>query len=217
MALRIIAFTDIHGAYGKVEEMLVGETRFDAVIVGGDLTTMGTPDEAEGALRRFGQHGAPLLVVAGNMDPPGLEDVFTKHNVSINGKGVTIHDVGIFGVSGAPFSQLHTPNEISEKAIQELAERGWNQVKLVRWKIFVPHAPPFDTKVDLVYSGRHVGSTAVRRFIEQYQPDLALCGHIHEARGEDRIGRTRVFNCGAAGRGHYVTVELNETLVVSMH
>jgi len=37
--MRILAFTDIHGSYDRVIEILSNETGFDAVIVGGDLTT----------------------------------------------------------------------------------------------------------------------------------------------------------------------------------
>ena len=217
MGLRIIAFTDIHGAYSVVEGVLAREPRFDVVILGGDLTTMGTPGEAEAALDGFREHGATLLAVAGNMDPRDLEEVFERQNVSINGRGVILEDVGIFGASASPFSPLHTPYEVSEGEIWRLAERGWSQVTRAHYRVFVPHSPPFGTKVDVVTTGKHVGSTAVRKFIEQYQPDLVLCGHIHEARGEDMIGRTKVVNCGAAGHGHYVTVDCGDTPVVTAY
>jgi len=42
-----------------------------------------------------------------------------------------------------------------------------------------------------------VGSTAVRQLIEEFQPLLALHGHIHESRGINRIGRTVVINPGS--------------------
>ena len=42
-----------------------------------------------------------------------------------------------------------------------------------------------------------VGSTAVRRIIEEYQPLLALHGHIHESRGAIRLGRTLAVNPGS--------------------
>ena len=43
-----------------------------------------------------------------------------------------------------------------------------------------------------------VGSTATREVIETYQPLLGLFGHIHEARGVIRIGRTLCINPGSA-------------------
>jgi Icc-related predicted phosphoesterase len=42
-----------------------------------------------------------------------------------------------------------------------------------------------------------VGSTAVRKFIEKVQPLLTLHGHIHEAPGHVRIGRTLAINAGS--------------------
>ncbi|TCJ20091.1 metallophosphoesterase [Rubrobacter taiwanensis] len=43
-----------------------------------------------------------------------------------------------------------------------------------------------------------VGSTAVRRAIEEGQPALSLHGHIHEARGNTRLGRTLCINPGSS-------------------
>ncbi len=75
--------------------------------------------------------------------------------------------------------------------------------------VFLLHTPPCDTPLDHAgLSGRtdehvsldvHVGSVAVRRFIEKRQPLLTLHGHIHEAArltGEwkIRIGRTVCIN-----------------------
>ena len=42
-----------------------------------------------------------------------------------------------------------------------------------------------------------VGSSAVRASIEAHQPLLALHGHIHESRGQVRLGRTVSLNPGS--------------------
>src|SRR5262249_38572621 len=47
--------------------------------------------------------------------------------------------------------------------------------------ILVTHSPPRDTACDLVQSGAHVGSRAIRAFVERHQPPALLSGHIHEA------------------------------------
>jgi Icc-related predicted phosphoesterase len=80
--------------------------------------------------------------------------------------------------------------------------------------VFLFHGPPFETKLDRVANdGKmidyvpldlHVGSIALRRFIEQRQPLLTLHGHVHESvrltgSWRDRIGRTHAF--GAAHDG----------------
>jgi Icc-related predicted phosphoesterase len=71
--------------------------------------------------------------------------------------------------------------------------------------VFLFHAPPYQTaldraaldgqSVDHVPLDVHVGSVAIRRFIEARQPRLTLHGHVHESARltgawQDRIGRT---------------------------
>ncbi len=58
--------------------------------------------------------------------------------------------------------------------------------------------------VDGVPLDAHLGSVAVRRFIEQKQPLLTLHGHVHETvrlsgSWRDRIGRTHSFSAAHDG------------------
>ena len=214
--MRILAFTDIHGAYAKVEDVLRRE-QADVVILGGDLTTVGSVKEAEEALRRFQSINESILGVVGNMDLPAHDELFVRKGISINGRGRTIGDVGFFGVSAGPKSPLHTPYEISEEEIAKRAEAGFADVKHSRIKVFVPHPPPYGTKVDIIHAGIHVGSTAVRDFIEERKPHVVICGHIHEARGQDTIENTLIVNCGPAGQGHYALIDIGDAIKVTMH
>jgi Icc-related predicted phosphoesterase len=43
-----------------------------------------------------------------------------------------------------------------------------------------------------------------------------VCGHIHEGRGIDTIGRTIVANCGAAFAGHYGRIEFGPEIAVDL-
>ena len=214
--MRIIAFTDVHGAYDKVINILRKESQFDVIIVGGDLTTRGTVQEATDALHRILVFKKPVFAVAGNMDLPSFEDEFSKMGVNLNARGILLDDVGFFGVAASPFTPMHTPYEISEEEIQRRAEAGWQDIRGARRKVFVPHAPPKDTKLDKIFLGPHVGSSAVREFALQHQPDVLICGHIHEARGLDTLGTTKLVNCGAASRGYYALIELQNDVSISL-
>ena len=214
--MRIVALSDIHGAYGEMERIISSEDDLDLVILAGDITTNGDKRELAKGLDVVRKQRVPFLAVCGNMDPPVLEEVLLAERASINGRGAVVGGVGFFGVSAAPHSFLHTPNEISEEEIRRCAEAGWKEVSTARRKIFVPHAPPARTKIDKTFLGAHVGSSAVREFIEVYQPDAVLCGHIHEARGTDSIGTTQVVNCGAAAKGYYAVIEVGETLTITL-
>ena len=187
----------------------------DVCVIGGDLTNVGSVKEAEAALERFRPLCKHLVCVAGNMDLPAHDDLFVRSGESINGRGIVIDGIGFFGVSAAPVSRLHTPYEITEEQIAETIAAGYKDVVKCKRKIFVPHAPPYGTRVDIIHAGIHVGSTAVRDFIEDYQPDVVLCGHIHEARGQDKIEETKIVNCGTAKAGNYVVVEIGEHIRIS--
>ncbi len=205
----VIAFSDIHGAYREVERVIASRPEIDAVVIGGDLTTAGTAREAREAIQALVGYGKRVMAVAGNMDPRPVEEEFRALGVSIDACGRTVGDVGFFGVSAAPISVLRTPNEITEEEILRRAEQGWVEVAGCKRKVFVPHAPPARTALDRLRDGRHVGSSSVREFIERRGPDVVICGHIHEARGIDRIGSTIIVNCGPAGKGYYALLDLS--------
>lgn len=69
--------------------------------------------------------------------------------------------------------------------------------------IYVIHAPPFGTNLDITSSGQHVGSAAIREFIEKHAPLATLHGHIHESpemsgSWMDVLGATVCVNAGSA-------------------
>ncbi len=212
--MKILAITDVHGAYRTVEAILARAGKIDVFVIGGDFTVFGGPKEVEESVRSWGKFQVPMLAVSGNMDIPEVDRSLEKLGVSINGKGVVIEGVGFFGVSAAPYSPLHTPYEISEEEIGRRIQAGYEQVKGAGVKIFVPHAPPYKTKVDKISMGLHVGSKAVREFIEREQPHVCICGHIHEARGQDTIGQTKVVNCGLGKSGYYVLIDIEKIITI---
>jgi Icc-related predicted phosphoesterase len=214
--MRIVAFTDIHGSYKKVESALSKESTFDAIVIGGDLTTHGTVNEARETIHRFQKYAKPILVVAGNMDLPAFDQIYESLGVNINARGIVLNDAGFFGIAGSPITPMHTPYEITEDEIRRRAEAGWAEVQNARWKIFVPHAPPFGSNLDKTFLGKHVGSTAIREFVERNQPDALICGHIHESRGTDVLGKTQLVNCGAAGQGYYAVVGIGEEVTIEL-
>lgn len=215
---RLLLCSDIHGDYAAVERMLVSNPGIDGLIIAGDLTTRGTPEEARKALRSIVSR-VRVAIVAGNMDPRSLEGVFAEEAHFVDGRSVWWDDLAIFGVSGSPPTPMHTPYEIGEDEIMARAERGWSNATQARWRIFVPHAPPANTTLDLIGSGggkRHVGSTSVRVFVERRQPDLVVCGHIHEARGMETLGRSIVVNCGPGHLGNYAIASIGGSISVEM-
>jgi Icc-related predicted phosphoesterase len=67
--------------------------------------------------------------------------------------------------------------------------------------VFVLHSPPRGTRCDMIGAEAHVGSRAIRAFIQRHQPPLVLSGHIHESPRmsssyQDTIGATVAVNPG---------------------
>ncbi|MEJ2034326.1 MAG: metallophosphoesterase, partial [Deltaproteobacteria bacterium] len=92
-----------------------------------------------------------------------------------------------------------------------LLAQGLRQTEEASVRILVSHTPPYGTTTDRLSNGTHAGSPALRQFIEEEQPDLCLCGHIHEARGEDILGRTRVLNPGMFKNGGWIGINIDNT------
>ncbi len=214
--MRILYVVDVHDRFDAVPGALAEIGPVDALIVGGDITTFGSPDDAERAIESWRPLAPRLLGVAGNMDSPAIDARLLELGVSVDGRGVVLGDIGISGVSAAPHSPLHTPHEIPDEEIGRRAAAGLAEARDCRIRIFCPHAPPHGTACDRLRSGEHVGSPALRALVEQEQPDLVLCGHIHESRGEDTIGTSRIVNPGPVAEGHYVLVEVGDTVVVTL-
>jgi len=214
--MRIAYVVDVHDRFEAVPRVLEAIGPVDALVVGGDITTYGTPDDAERAIELWRPLAPRLLAVAGNMDSPAIDKRLVELGVSIDGRGVVLDEVGIAGVSAAPHSPLHTPYELPDVELGRRAAAGLAAVTTCRVRILCPHAPPHGTACDLLRSGEHVGSPALRTLVEQEGPDLILCGHIHESRGEDWIGAAQVVNPGPVASGHYALVEVGETVSVTL-
>jgi Icc-related predicted phosphoesterase len=103
--------------------------------------------------------------------------------------------------------------EARNATIREDLEQLAGAADLAR-AVFLFHAPPYDTRLDrAALDGKavehapldlHVGSIAIRRFLETRQPLLSLHGHVHESArltGEwrDRLGRTHCLSAAHDG------------------
>ena len=156
-----------------------------------------------------------VVVCPGNDDRTLVDDMIEKHERVINGEGKVIdidesHEMVSCGwVNPSPWK---TAREEEEDKLEQRLERYISQLKNVKTAIFNFHAPPYQTKLDeaplldkdlnpIIQGGSvvmvPVGSKAVKKTIEKYQPFLGLHGHIHESSGSIKIGRTYCVNPGS--------------------
>jgi len=108
----------------------------------------------------------------------------------------------------------HSPRETSEEQLRSIIGQMISKVEHMETCIFNLHCPPYGSPLDVApeldenlapkvsggggsVSMIHVGSIAVREAIEKNQPLLGIHGHIHEARGFVKIGKTMCINPGS--------------------
>jgi Icc-related predicted phosphoesterase len=163
---------------------------------------------------RLAGSSVALYVMAGNDDPWSVDEVLERSRAitACDGRLVQVgpHEMVSCGLSNP--TPWDSPRELAEDElyarIRSIAER----LASPETAIFNLHVPPYDSGLDtaieldselrpVLRSGRAheipVGSSAVRQLIEEFQPALALHGHIHESRGITRIGRTVTINPGS--------------------
>jgi uncharacterized protein len=214
--MKVAYVVDVHDRFDAVPQALEQIGEVDVLLVGGDITTLGTPDDAKRAIELWQPLVPRILAVAGNMDSPAIDELLVELGVSMNASGHVIDDVGIAGLSAAPRSPLHTPYELDDEEIVRRGEAAFESIRDARVRIFCPHAPPYGTQCDRLRSGEHVGSEVVRRLVEEEQPDVVFCGHIHESRGTDMIRESRIVNPGPVPAGHYALLDVADGLSLAV-
>lgn len=180
----------------------------DGIIITGDLTFNGGPEQAGqvlDAVRR--QCSGVVLAQVGNMDHKSVTDLFRERGCNLHTEVREIMPgVAVFGIGGSTPTPFNTPCEYTEAEYAAWLDAAWEQVKDTAATVLISHNPPKDTVCDALPNGMHVGSLAVRSFLETAQPQFCFCGHIHEGVGVDRLGRTVIMNPGMLAEGGYIVL-----------
>jgi uncharacterized protein len=183
---------------------------------------------------RMPPQGIAVYAMAGNDDPWSCDAILegAEHLVACDLRVTEVGGHEMISCSYANPTPWASPRELAEDALYERIKTLADQLERPESAIFNLHVPPkasgLDTAFEIddqlrivVRNGKPheipVGSAAVRQLIEEYQPMLALHGHIHESRGAATIGKTLAINSGseyASGRIHGVIVKLADASVL---
>jgi uncharacterized protein len=185
--VRVLAFSDLHRDVQGARKAVERAAQTDVVAAVGDLATMHRGlEEMIDVLRAIDR---PVLLVPGNNETDeALRQAcagWTNATV-LHGEATTVEGVTFFGLGGGiPV----TPWDWSFDVMEEDAERLLTA--LPAGAVLLSHSPP-KGHVD-----KGLGSAAVLRAIENKQPQIVLCGHVHECWGqESRVGDVPVRNLG---------------------
>ncbi len=208
--MRVLVLSDVHAEEGALEDTRsrLSAERYDAVVLLGDITNRGPVSFAEDFLEMLGESEVKVFALFGNMDVREVRLLLEEAGVGIHAKKVELGEGwSLAGFGGSGPTPFGTPTEFSEEEIYN----GLKGLKIDAKTILATHAPPYDVGLDNVRSGP-AGSRSIRRIIEERQPAINLCGHIHEHEGEAKIGETRIVKVGAAMMGRAAELEVGKKI-----
>jgi Icc-related predicted phosphoesterase len=219
--IRVAAAADIHcradGPNPAVEALAAAGDEADLLLIAGDLTTYGRPEDAQ-ALADIGRDlDIPVLAVLGNHDwHSGQADAVTavleEGGIGVLERSWRIErvgglDVGVVGVKGfvGGFAGSHLP-DFGEPSLREIyrecgeeveaLERGLREIEMCPLRIVVMHYSP---TTDTLQGERpeiwtFLGTDRLAAPLLEHEPDLVVHGHAHGGTFKGAIGEVEVFN-----------------------
>lgn len=206
--MRLLFVADLHYSLKQFDWLLAEAGGYDLVAIGGDLLDLASELDADIQIAIVEKYLAllskkcVLVVSSGNHDGDTRNHADESIAAWVQGaRGERLHvDGDSFDVGGARITVCpwwdgdHSRAEVGAQLERESArrQRPW---------IWIYHAPPEGARTS--WAGRRfIGDEALRGWIDRFQPEMVLSGHIHNSpffeQGSwiDRIGRTWVFNPG---------------------
>ena len=220
--IRIAAAGDVHFGRDADRERAAAAfaglaERVDLVLLAGDLTTHGEPEQAAILAEACTGLGVPVLTVLGNHDwhsnrrdevVPVLEEagivVLERSHHVLELCGAEVGIVGTKGFVGG-FEGSHLPDfgepllrRVYAEGMEEVSalDAGLRAIALCPFRIVLLHYAP---TVDTLHGERRdiwafLGTDRLAVPIREHQPDLVLHGHAHAGTFEGRIGEVPVYN-----------------------
>lgn len=194
--MKILAISDAHGDRDFIRRMAEkgAKEKVDLVLIAGDVK--GFDGSFEGVIGPFKEKGLEVGIIPGNHE--GLAEIgflVERYGVkNLHGYVLKKGDIGIFGCGYGDIG-IH---QLTEEDFFKTLKKGHDYLSGIKKKIMVTHVQPGGSLLSL---GIFPGSSGVRRAVEEFQPDIHLCGHVHESEGiEEVIGKTKVINVGKKGK-----------------
>jgi Icc-related predicted phosphoesterase len=221
VTVRVAAAGDIHCRESRRDEVEAAfaelRGRADLVLLAGDLTSHGTPEEAEILATAMRQVDVPVVAVLGNHDwHAGSQEeivaVLEAAGVTVLERSSTVIevcgvDVGIVGTKGfvGGFPGSHLPDfgepllrQVYAEGMAEAAaiDAGLRAVDMCPVRVLVLHYSPTESTLEGEPPGiwTFLGTDRMAGPIAEHAPDLVVHGHAHAGRFEGRVGEVPVFN-----------------------
>ena len=232
--MKILLCSDLSNRIPKIPKEIIDSCDF--VLLAGDITigarSLKRTISVFEKLRDLFPDPLPVFLIPGNHDIPLIAqtpEFFPKNFVQMHNKSSTFRidgfekEILIIGFGGStPIPGFPTnepgPNYFTFKpdeiynSLKALATEKGSFFSENHFTILFVHEPPFNTLLDITHHKEHVGSKSIRRIIEDFQPNIAVAGHIHESPGIDHIDKTIIVNAGEAKYSNYAIFNIKEKM-----
>ena len=201
--MRFLVISDFHQKRSMLEMInsRIEEYRPDFTLFLGDVTDMGTGEDAAGIIKDI---NSEVYAIPGNCDPRDMPDKISDVAHNMHGKSTVIDGMHFAGLGGSNITIFGTPFELTEnelyQGLKEISKKGM---------VLMTHVPSYGI-LDQIPTGQSVGSKAVKRIVDEFKPVLALSGHVHEARGVVEQDGTVFVNPGPAREGYAAIVDIKD-------
>ena len=214
---KILAISDIHGEENENLYTYLKNNDIDLVLILGDITDFGPLEFVGTFIDKVAECDVDVIAIPGNCDPKGICNAINEVSFCLHNNIIAYGDAILFGYGGSNETPFNTPGEIQDNKIygdvfELLANYDYvYNTEVPKVRILATHAPPYNTEADKLESGDHVGSSGILKSIHEFEPEINLCGHIHEARSLSKIGKTTdVANPGMLKYNGAVLVDIKD-------
>ena len=215
--LRIAASADLHfspQSYAKLKDQFERvRDEADVLVLAGDLTNYGQPDEMELLLNVLVRLRLPTIVVLGNHDyESGKEQelgrMMTAAGIKVlDGSGYERDGVGFAGCKGfiggfgrgvlTAFGEREVKDFVRASIDETMKlERGLSQLRAPKRVIVIHYSPILETvQGEAPEIFPFMGTSRLAEVIDRHGADLVLHGHAHHGRPEGKtVGGVPVYN-----------------------
>ena len=206
--MRLLFVADLHYSLKQFDWLLAHAREYDVAVIGGDLLYLASDLDADVQIAivekyiRLLQQQALVVVSSGNHDGDSrnaADESIAEWVQTIRAERLHVDgdsfDLGDTRITVCPWWD----GQLSRGELQTQLEQEAQKVR-GRW-LWIHHAPPEGARTS--WTGRKfVGDEFLRGWIDRFQPEMVLSGHIHNSpfyeAGSwiDRIGKKWVFNPG---------------------
>ncbi|MDD5416417.1 MAG: metallophosphoesterase [Candidatus Aenigmarchaeota archaeon] len=186
----------------------------------------------ENILSYFDKSKIPTYWIYGNVEE-GLDERIDKLKLNvkklsdmkfdnvklINYKSVKIDDMKMIGIPyfvEEDWIRRFTPNDdmalkkaktTNKKVREKLKELGKADIILMHNPMYEVMDKVTNSAAPPTWQNKHAGSKIILKYVKNTEPKFVVCGHIHEAKGTSKLGKTTIINPGCNGEYYIIDIK----------